>query len=117
MMFQVVVEFALERDPVRQRHGLRRLLDYAHWLEHQQEHPGVRPLSPIVWGCEQPIGFGLYEADDAQELHAMLAHLHNTTRVSVIPCKYLDEVMQLAEVRLAAMRAAGEPVGPPAAYG
>jgi hypothetical protein len=105
-MFQVVIEFPAERDPVRHQHGLAKLLEYANWVEAQTEFPTVRRLTPIVWACEEPVGFGLYEAESEGDLQSFLARLHNTESVRVLPCRYLSEVMQLAELRLVAMRSA-----------
>lgn len=102
-MFQVVVEFPRDRDPVRMRHGLTHLLEYAEWVQTQTEFPDVRGLTSIVWGCEEPIGFGLFEAPSEERLREFLAPLRRYQQLRILPCKYLHEVMQLGREKLEIM--------------
>ncbi len=104
MIFHVTIEFAVERDPIRQLHGLGRLLAFGRQLEEREAALGLRRLSPVAWGCEQPLGFALYEAPSEAPLRELLGGLHNTREIRVVACKDLTEVMALAGPRLAALR-------------
>jgi hypothetical protein len=114
MMFQIVVKFSSARDPIRMPHALGKLMEFARWIEDQDEYPNVKRLAPITWGCEQPVGFGLYEAGSEEELRSFLKGMRRTESIEIIPCKYLHEVIELGRERLQAMAAGQESPASPA---
>jgi hypothetical protein len=112
MKLLVVIDYTGSDDPIRHPHGLSRLLAFASQLEELVAAAGVTPLTPVIWECEAPKGYVVFEADNHDRLAPLLARFGHHPRISVLHVRFLDELKVLGREVLSSMVNSGRSADP-----
>jgi hypothetical protein len=105
MKYMVTIDYRETDDPIRNEHGLSKLLAYAEELDALMEESPVRLVLPVIWDCYAPVGYAVLEAEEESDLQPFVARFGHHPKVSVRMVRLLDEVMELARDILATKRA------------
>lgn len=100
MKILLTIDYTKTDDPIRNRHGLAKLLSYAEELDSVTAAHGVELLTPVIWECEAPKGYCVLEAPSMEAVEPLARRFGHHPVISLAHVRFLDEVKVLAREKL-----------------
>jgi len=102
MLFQVVIKYSPDANPVRTPHGMNKLMAFARWMDEQTEYPDVRIVGQVYWCIEEasPAGYGVFACGRRERLLDYLAGMRRAGSVDIHEVKPLAVLLAEGEAKL-----------------
>lgn len=92
MLYHVIVRYDWENNPTSKIDSLSKLVEYSRWMNEQSEVHKAKKID-IYWGINEPVGYGIFEAEEKESLQELIKMMPGEPEVTISAVKTLPEVI------------------------